>query len=148
MMNTKKILNVSYNDIEDNVFKLKEAEKYDFTDRLKDMSDEGRAVDTILKHFKLGPLYSIGLSKGIKEYDPENFDHDKQVAERVFEIQNKLKRRGVNEQNMDLEMDAEIEEYEVEKGIQKDIASDFNVTDDYNDGDPWGEELEDRDNYD
>ena len=94
MMRSKKTLNSSYKDIHDKVFKSKEAEKYDFTDRLKDMTEEQRAVDTILKHHKLGSLYSIGLSKGIKEYDPDNFDHDKIVAEKVSEIQNRLKKTG------------------------------------------------------
>jgi hypothetical protein len=65
MMRSKKTVNMSYSDVEDVVFKLKEAEKYDFTDRLKDLTDEAREVDTILKHNKLGSLYSLGLSKGI-----------------------------------------------------------------------------------
>ena len=33
MMRSKKTINVSYKDVEDLVFKLKEAEKYDFTDK-------------------------------------------------------------------------------------------------------------------
>jgi hypothetical protein len=90
MMRSKKTINLSYDDIQDKVFKLKEAEKYDFTDKLRDMTDEQRAVDTILKHHKLGPLYSLGMSKGIKEYDPEHFEHDKQIAENVINIQNKF----------------------------------------------------------
>ena len=39
MMKSKKTINVSYEDIQDNVFKLKEAEKYDFTDKLRDMKN-------------------------------------------------------------------------------------------------------------
>jgi hypothetical protein len=89
MMRSKKTIDVSYQDIRDQIFKLKEAEKYDFTDRLKDMTEDQRAVDTILKHNKLGSLYSIGLSKGIKQYDPDNFDHDKMVAERVAALEKK-----------------------------------------------------------
>ena len=146
MMRSKKTINVSYDDVSDTVFKLKEAEKYDFTDRLKDLSDEAREADTILKHYKLGPLYSIGLSKGIKNYDPENFDHDKAVAERVATIQNKLKR---NKNIVDeVDIDDEIDEMNLEREIDLDIAMDMNSTDDYNDGDPWGDELEGRDDYD
>jgi hypothetical protein len=154
MMRSKKTVNVAYDDVADTVFKLKEAEKYDFTDRLKDLTDEGREIDTILKHYKLGSLYSIGLSKGIKEYDPENFDHDKKVAERVAEIQNKLKRRGRTEvgqgqgQDQDAQIDDELDDMNLEQEIDEDIAMDMNPTDDYNDGDPWGEELDNRDDYD
>ena len=154
MMRSKKTVNVAYDDVADTVFKLKEAEKYDFTDRLKDLTDEGREIDTILKHYKLGSLYSIGLSKGIKEYDPENFDHDKKVAERVAEIQNKLKRRGRTEvgqgqgQDQDAQIDDELDDMETEREIDEDIAMDMNPTDDYNDGDPWGDEMDNRDDYD
>jgi hypothetical protein len=150
MMRSKKTVNVSYSDVEDTVFKLKEAEKYDFTDRLKDLTDEGREVDNILKYNKLGPLYSLGLSKGIKEYDPNNYDHDKKVAERVFEIQNRLKRQRGDDANidMDLDIDDAIDEMNVEKEIDEDIAMDMNQTDDYDDGDPWGEETENNGDYD
>jgi hypothetical protein len=101
-MRSKKTIDVSYKDVEDKVFKLKEAEKYNFTDKLKDMSDEARAVDTILKHHKLGPLYSLGMSKGIKEYDPEHFEYDKKIAENVAKLQSKLRQRGQDDE-MDLE---------------------------------------------
>jgi hypothetical protein len=148
-MNTKKVLNVSYSDIEDKIFKLKEAEKYTFTDRLRDMTEEERAVDTILKHNKLGSLYSIGLSKGIREYDPDNFDHDKKVAEKITEIQNKLKRRNINNDDLDEDVDDAIERMEEDREIDMDNAM-MNNTEDYYDGDPWGEEqdLDDINEYD
>jgi len=146
MMKSKRIINVSYEDVEDRIFKLKEAEKYTFTDRLKDMNEEKRTVDTILKHNKLGPLYSLGLSKGIKEYDPDNFDHDKKVAEKVSEI---LKKRQRNDPiDGDLDIEDEIEDMNLENEIEMDIAVDMNQTDDYNDGDPWGEELDNDIDYD
>jgi hypothetical protein len=148
MMRSKNTINVSYDDVADTVFKLKEAEKYDFTDRLKDLSDEGREIDTILKHYKLGSIYSIGVSKGIKEYDPDNFDHDKKVAERVTQIQNKLRRNGVVNGIQDNDIDDAVDDMNLEQDIAEDLANDFNVTDDYNDGDPWGDEMENRDDYD
>ena len=148
MMKSKKTINVSYDDISDSVFKLKEAEKYSFTDRLKDMTEEERVIDTILKHNKLGPLYSIGLSKGIKTYDPDIFEHDKIVAEHVAELQKKLNKRGVTDDDMEMEMADAIEDMNVEREIDEDLASDFNKTDDYDDGDPWGEEAENNHDYD
>jgi hypothetical protein len=144
MIKSKKTINKSYQDVEDRIFKLKEAEKHTFTDRLRDMSEEERAVDTVLKHNKLGPLYSIGLSKGIREYDPENFEHDKQVAEKVAEIQNRLRReRGTQDINMD-DMANEINE---ERDIAMDLEMGINRSEDYDDGDPWGDEAENYDDY-
>jgi hypothetical protein len=145
MMRSKKTINVSYQDVEDKVFKLKEAEKYDFTDKLRDLSDEARAVDTILKHHKLGPLYSLGMSKGIKEYDPEHFEHDKKIAENVSKIQNKLRKQGLGD---DMDFDDAVEQMVTDREIDEDVAMDMNPTDDYDDGDPWGDELNDREDYD
>ena len=145
MMKSKKTINVSYQDIQDNVFKLKEAEKYDFTDKLRDMTDDARAVDTILKHHKLGALYSLGMSKGIKEYDPEHFEHDKKIAENVSKLQNKLKRTKGAVDNIELE-DA-IDEMVTDQEIDMDLAMDMNPSDDYDDGDPWGEENENYGDY-
>ena len=147
MMRSKKTINLSYYDIQDKVFKLKEAEKYDFTDKLRDMTDDQRAVDTILKHHKLGPLYSLGMSKGIKEYDPEHFEHDKQIAENVAKIQNKLKKKGALGDDVDLDIDDAIEEMNLEKDINEDLAMDMNSTDDYDDGDPWGDETDNVGDY-
>ena len=124
MMRSKKTINMSYSDVNDKVFKSKEAEKYDFTDRLKDMTEEQRAVDTILKHHKLGSLYSIGLSKGIKEYDPENFDHDKKIAEKVYEIQTRLKKTG----NLGVD-DADVDDVLMGDADDRDIAMDIAMED-------------------
>jgi hypothetical protein len=146
MMKSKKTLNISYKDIEDKIFKLKEAEKYSFTDKLKDMGDEERAVDTILKHHKLGPLYNLGLSKGIKEYDKDHFEHDKIVANQIMQIENKLKKQGKNVD--DIDMDEEIEDLEAEHEIALDNAMLLNTNEDYDDGDPWGDEQnEDQGDY-
>jgi hypothetical protein len=110
------------------------------------MTDEERAVDTILKHHKLGPLYSLGMSKGIKEYDPDHFEHDKKISENVAKIQNNLRKQGAVDNDMDLEN--AIDEINIAREIDMDLAMDMNPTDDYNDGDPWGEELNNFEDYD
>jgi hypothetical protein len=138
LIQIKKTLNMSYSDVQDKIFRSKEAEKYDFTDRLKGVTDEQRSVDTILKKNKLGPLYSIGLSKGIREYDPDNFEHDKLVSEEIAKYLNT---------NPDGDIYDMIDEMNVQKDIDKDNALNMNNTDDYNDGDPWGDELENNGDY-
>jgi hypothetical protein len=95
----------------------------------------------------LGTLYSIGLSKGVKEYDPDNFDHDKKVSEKVAEIQNRLRKQRVTDRDIDVEIDDAIEEMNETREIELDLAMDMNPTDDYNDGDPWGDEQDDYGDY-
>lgn len=140
MIKSKKIMNVNYDDIMDNVFKYKEAEKHSFTDRLKNMNDEDRAVDTILKNLKLGPLYSIGASKGLREYDIETYERDKEVADKVEEIKNKLSKNTNNVNNIDVEDMLEDENIQtiIEREeltlhrIDEDVGNDW---DDYDEGD-------------
>ena len=86
------------------------------------------------------------MSKGIKEYDQEHFEHDKKIAESVAKIQNKLRKRG--KAGDDIDLDDAIEQMVTDRDIDVDIAMDMNPTDDYDDGDPWGDEMENRDEYD
>ena len=52
--NQKDTIDTSYEEIQDRVFKLREKEKDMVTDRLKNMTDQERDADTILKINKLG----------------------------------------------------------------------------------------------
>jgi hypothetical protein len=82
----KKTAKMSYNDIANEIFQLKETEKYDFTDKLKDMSDEQREVDNIMKFNK---LEFYGMFDDIRGYNDEHYQHDKQIAENVARLRNK-----------------------------------------------------------
>jgi hypothetical protein len=146
MMNSKKIVDVSYDKVEDIIYKLREAEKYTFTDRLKDLDDDKRAVDNILKMYKLG-VWSTGVSKGIKQYDPENYEHEKEVSKRIAEIQNSLRRNAnVDENNMDIYLEDALEDIDAQNFIDQDEILMENIGEDNYDGDPFGDEIE-RDDY-
>ncbi len=79
----KETINVSYKDIEDRVFKLKEREKNMVTDRLKNMTDEQRQVDTVLKINKLG-VWSKGLEKGLTTYTKEGYESEMDYKEAMI----------------------------------------------------------------
>jgi hypothetical protein len=144
MMQSKKTIDISYDKVDDLIFKLKEAEKYTFTDRLRDLDDEQREVENVLKMYKLG-LWSTGLSKGIKEYDPENYEHEKKVSERIAEIQNGLRRNGaIDEYNMDLDLDDALDAIETQDFIDRDELNMGDIGEDFYDGDPYGDERDDE----
>jgi hypothetical protein len=147
MMNSKKIVDVSYDKVEDIIFKLKEAEKYTFTDKLKGLDDDERAVDNILKMYKLGD-WSTGLSKGIKQYDPENYEREKEVSKRIAEIQNSLRRNmNIDENNMDIYLEDALEDIDAQNFIDQDEILMENIGEDNYDGDPFGDEIEQDDYY-
>jgi hypothetical protein len=131
MMKSKSVVNVSYDDIADKIFRLKEAEKYDFTDRLKDMTDEKRKVDNIMKYNK---LEFYGMFDDIRGYNDDHFRYDKQIAENVARIQNKFRQVEVDD---DL-----IDDDEYEREMNRLVAEDNALEPDYD------EELTDYDNDD
>jgi hypothetical protein len=113
------------------VFRDKEYEKYDFTDKLKGMTDESRELDTTFKHLGLG-IYSIGASKGLREYDPEHFEFDRETNIRIANIERRANRLGMTseevEYNDDLDAQAAMDE-----------RYDLYPTEDANDDDPYDE---------
>jgi hypothetical protein len=145
MMKSKNTINVTTNIIKDKVFRLKESEKHLFTDRLKYMTEEARAVDTILKNNKLGNLYGIGISKKLRVYDDDIFEHDKEVADQIETLQNKIRKKRGDVDEMDVQ--DEIEQMSINEDIERDIYNNVNDRDDYADGDPWGDEVDDDNDY-
>jgi hypothetical protein len=143
MMQSKKSIDISYDKVDDIIFKLKEAEKYTFTDRLRDLDDEQREVENVLKIYKLG-VWSTGLSKGIREYDPENYEHEKEVSKRIAEIQNGLRKNGaIDENTMDLDLNDALEDMEAQAFADADELQMANISEDFDNGDPYNEENED-----
>ena len=142
MKNSKTIINKSYDKIEDVIFKLKEAEKYTFTDRLKDMTEELREVDMVKRATKIG-VWERGISKGLKQYDPETYEHDKEVAQKIAEMQSSLRKNAiVTDRNMDLYMEDALEDLEAQAFIDMDELDIHNVGENFEDGDPYGDERD------
>jgi hypothetical protein len=105
------------------------------------MTDDERAVDNLLKKNKLGALYNLGAS--IRDYDPDHYEHDKKTAENVHYLMNKTRKRNLGE-----DIDDALDEQGADQDIEMDLAMDINMSDDYNDGDPFGDEQEYDGGYD
>ena len=146
---TKDTINVSYDEIMDKVFKLKEKEKDTFTDRLQALNDDERAVDTILKINKLG-VWNKGLTKGLKEYDPENYDQEREIMTKIAEIEKQVRRENANvdDNNLDIYMEDYIEQMETDAEIDRENNDMSFMNDDYLDGDYYGDEQENQQEYD
>jgi hypothetical protein len=146
MMESKDVINISYDTIMDKVFKLKEAEKNTFTDRLKSLTEEERQVDTILKMNKLGPVWSKGLRKW--SYDPDNTDDDKILAEKIAEVERKIQRnKDVTKDNLEFYLEDELQEMETDALIEEEEYGMGHINEDNNDGNYYGDEQEDMETY-
>ena len=135
----------SYDYIMDKVFKLQEREKDTFTDRLKSLTDEERNVDTILKSNKLG-VWSKGLQKGLTAYDPNTYDEERDVMDKLGAAETKTKKKLsiVNE------FDAEDALEEAVRGeeIDKEAYDMSFMNEDYDDGNFEADEVENYPDYD
>ena len=87
----KKTINYNHQEIIDRVKISKEKEKDMVTERLKDLSDEERQVDNILKAHKLGQ-WNKGLLKGLTQYVPGTYDEERAVMEAQAEVERQLGR--------------------------------------------------------
>ena len=148
MTRHKLIVNISYSKIMDDVFKSKEREKDTFTDRLQALTDEERNIDTMLKINKLG-VWGKGLKKGMTTYVKETYDEEREAMEKLAEIEKTLRKfQNVNDNNIEQFADDYIEEQAVANDIERDEYDMGQMTEDFMDGNPYGDEEENAEDYD
>lgn len=141
----KDMINMSYDEVMDVIFKLKESEKDTFTDRLQQMTDEERDADTILKINKLG-VWSKGLQKGLTTYTKETYEAELELTEKMNEVEKQVRKKFkdvANDQNIDMLMEDYYDEMEVEQGVEEDEYNMGRMTEDYMDGFNDGDEDQD-----
>jgi hypothetical protein len=152
--NQKDTLDISYEEIQDRVFKLREREKDMVTDRLKNMTDELRDADTILKINKLGK-YSVGMQKGLTMYDKDYYEKEEDLRDEMVKAERKIRKSNpdANDENIDILIDEYMEQQEVDNQIDHEDNDMGDITEDYTDGNHYtslesmgyGDELVDWD---
>jgi len=147
MLDHKDVIDKSYTNIMDKVFKISEREKDTFTDRLKVMTDEERDADTILKINKLG-VWSKGLQKGLTKYTKETYDDERDVMDKITEIErNVRKNTNVTDGNVDLYMEDYLEQMDADAEAEKDAYDMSNMTEDYDNGNFESDEVDDYEDH-
>lgn len=148
--NEKDTIDVTYEDIQDRIFKLKEKEKDMVTDRLKAMTDEERDVDTILKISKQGE-YSKALQKGLTILDKDFYDAEQQFREEMEKAERKIRKKNkdAGDENIDILLDEYMEEKMMVDDIDADAYDMSYLNEGYMDGNYDGIDApeEDPDNY-
>lgn len=148
----KDVIDVSYKEIQDRVFKLREKEKNLVTDRLKFLTDEERDADTALKINKLGPIYSKGLQKSLVEYDIDAFEEDKEFRDKINKFERMISRKtGMTGDNLDEYVNDYMEEQLISDEIDREVYDMSYMDEDYMDGHVDGysaPDVEDQEYYD
>ena len=102
--NTKRQIDYSYEDIIYRVNVSKEKEKDQFTRRLKDLSDEEREIENIMKGHKM-ETWSKGLSKGVTQYVRDTYDEEREAMERTMALEQQIGQKDfVSDMNRDIYM--------------------------------------------
>jgi hypothetical protein len=134
MTEHKNTINISYEDIQDRIFKLKEREKHRITDALKRMTDEQRNADTMLKKNKLGQ-YSIGLQKGLTMLDKEFYDREQEFRDDMNETEEAFKRKFPSINDRDgIGLQDFLDEMGISKTVEKETNNMSYLTEDYYSG--------------
>ena len=135
----KKNVDITYENIKDIIFKLKDREKNRITDRLKKLTDEERDADTILKINQLG-VWGKGLQKGLTSYDKDMYDEDTEFRDNMDLTEKRIRTRNKNVTDNNIE--ELIDEYMEENAIIDEIDREVNdisfLNDDYLDGNTDG----------
>ena len=154
MTNQKDTINTSYEEIQDRVFKLREKEKDLVTDRLKQMTDEERQGDTILKINKLG-MYSKGMQKGLTTLDKNFYDEEQNFRDQMEKAERNIrkKNKSANDENIDLLINDYIEQQQIDREIEDEAFDMEFMNDDYYNGNTDGvgapeEEYDDYNDFD
>ena len=147
MNDHKDIIDRSYAEIMDKVFKISEREKDTFTDRLKDMTDEERDADTILKINKLG-VWSKGLQKGLTNYTKETYDDERDLMDKITEIErNVRKNRNVTDENVEQFVEDYLEQMDSDAALENEAYDMSRMTEDYDDGNFESDEVDDYEDH-
>jgi hypothetical protein len=147
MLDHKDLIDKSYTEIMDKVFKISEREKDTFTDRLKVMTDEERDADTILKINKLG-VWSKGLQKGLTKYTKETYDDERDVMDKIAEIERSVRKNtNVTDGNVDMYVDDYLEQMDADADAENEAYDMSLMTEDYDNGNFESDEVEDYEDH-
>jgi hypothetical protein len=153
MNNEKNTIDISYKQVKDNIFKLKEREKDLITDKLKGLSDEAREVDTILKINKLGE-WSKGLQKGLTVYDERMYEEEASFRDEMEKAERKIRQNNpnVSDENINQYIDDYMEERREGEDIDNEAYDLGHLNEDFYDGEYDGveapeEEYDDYEDY-
>ena len=137
----KIMVNISYDFIMNSIFKIQQSEKDTFTSKLEKMSPDVRKVDTLMKAHKIGN-WNKGLQKGLTTYN-KNLDDDelREQNENYQRLERRLfANKDANPQNFEQYADDLLAEAAIEDAIDAEEYGMGNIGDDFEDGNPYGEE--------
>ena len=151
MSNHYNLVNNGYKKVKDKIVMAKEKEKDIITDFLKNLSDEEREIENILKNNKL-EKWNKGMQKGLTQYVKENYDEEREALEKQAIKERKLQQNNnVTAMNRELynldndEADASNEAIDKEEYSLSNVPDDDDFDYDNDQDGDYGNGADDRD---
>ena len=92
----KSSINLSMEEIQNNVLNIKEMEKTGVVERLKNMSKEDRKSEDYMKNLRLGD-WNLGQTKALYVYDPEQYDREVEQINEKNNMKTVIENNGVSD---------------------------------------------------
>jgi hypothetical protein len=118
MSNHYNLVNNGYKKIKERINMAKEKEKTIITDFLKNLSDEEREIENVLKNNKL-EKWNKGMQKGLTQYVKENYDEEREALDKQA-----LKERKLQQNNNVTAMNKELYNLDNDENEARDQAID------------------------
>jgi hypothetical protein len=129
---------------------LREKEKDLVTDRLKQMTDEQRNADTILKINKLG-MYSKGMQKGLTVLDKNFYDEEQDFRNQMDKAERNIRKKNkdANDENIDILLEDYMQQQQDDNDIENEAYDMSYMNEDFYNGntDGTGAPEEEYDDY-
>jgi len=93
MSNHYNLVNNGYKKVKEKINMAKEKEKTIITDFLKNLSDEEREIENVLKNNKL-EKWNKGMQKGLTQYVKENYDEEREALDKQALKERKLQQNN------------------------------------------------------
>lgn len=131
LIQTKEKISISYEEIMDNIFKLKEAEKNRIRQRAENMTEEKRKIDNEFKVLRIGEW---GKGENVTGYDGERYDEEFQIMTELNEkVRQKMRGNVAFLDNDDAMEDLMMQEFiDEEEGYTDEREQDYDDGDYYN----------------
>ena len=92
----KSSINLSMEEIQNNVLNIKETEKTGVVERLKNMSKEDRKSEDYMKNLRLGD-WNLGQTKALYIYDPDQYDREVEQINQKNNMKTVIENNGVSD---------------------------------------------------
>ena len=105
-LNGKKMIDLSYSDLNKRVNSSKQKEKKTITDFLRNLNTDERKVENMQKQLKLG-RWNVGMRKGLVNYDKERYDEER--AEFIHKV---MGRTNLDDEEADIPIRITVDDME------------------------------------